>query len=372
MAEIKIALFGVGGFAANYMHAMDKPPRTDVRLVGAVDPFVKKCALCPVYQSIDALYQAHQPDMVVVATPIHFYTEQAVAAFEHHCHVMIEKPIVANVEGANEILRTRDKAGKKLFIGFQMCCDPAMRALKADADTGLFGAPVSLRSIVLWPRDRTYYQRGCGWAGKRYDAKGWPIFDNVLSNATAHYLMNMLYMTGAPISAVQCGTYRASPIETFDTAVCKVVFQTGAELFIAVSHAVGREDEQNPMFEYGYEKAVIRFGGVGLRGASLTARFTDGRVKDYGAVGLGYMESLWNMIDAIRDDAPVGCRGESELWHVDALEKMRACQPEATPFPESWIHETEGLRWAPGLAKALFQRYKTRELPRWSMQGSCL
>lgn len=180
-----------------------------------------------------------------------------------------------------------------------------------------------------------------------------------------------------------CDVITEKPMTT-DDAMCarileaekrtghKAASQIGAELFIAVSHAVGREDEQNPMFEYGYEKAVIRFGGVGLRGASLTARFTDGRVKDYGAVGLGYMESLWNMIDAIRDDAPVGCPGESELWHVDALEKMRACQPEATPFPESWIHETEGLRWAPGLAKALFQRYETRELPRWNMQGSCL
>ena len=363
MAEIKIALLGIGGFAANYLHALEKPQREDVRLVGAVDPFVRDCALCPVYATADALYEAHRPDLVVVATPIQFHAEQAVEAFEHGCHVAAEKPLAASVESAGEMLRARDKAGKKLSIGFQLCYDPAMRALKADVDAGLYGAAVSLRAIVLWPRDRSYYQRGCGWAGKRYDGQGRAIFDNVLSNATAHYLMNMLYIAGAPVSDLQCATYRANPIETYDTAVLKAVLENGAELFIAVSHAAGREFVQDPMFEYTYEKATIRFGGLGTRGTRLTARLADGRVKDYGVVGLGSMENLWNMIDAIRGEAPIGCPGECALWHVDAVEKMRVCQPEATPFPENRIWETDGLRWVSGLGKALLQCYEKRELP---------
>ena len=363
MKEIQVALLGVGGFAANYLHAMEKPHREAVRLVGAVDPFVRECALCPVYETAGALYAAHRPDLVIVATPIHFHVEQAIDAFAHGCHVVLEKPMAASVKGAREILRARDKANKKLSVGFQLCYDPAMRALKADARAGLFGAPVSLSAIVLWPRDRAYYRRGCGWAGKKYDAQGRPVFDNVLSNATAHYLMNMLYMTGAPVSSVQCATYRANPIETYDTAVLKAVSKSGAELFIAVSHAAGRAHEQQPMFEYVYEKATIRFGGVGTRGERLTAQFVDGREKDYGAVGQGYMENLWNMVDAIRGDVPVGCPGESALWHVDAVEKMRAYQPEATPFPESSIQETDDLRWVPGLSQTLWRCYEKRALP---------
>lgn len=369
MAEIKLALLGVGGFAANYLHAMEKPRREGVRLVGAVDPFVKACALCPVYASTQALYSAHQPDVVIVATPIQFHVEQAVEAFEHGCHVVMEKPIAATLEGANAILRARDKAGKKLSIGFQLCFDPAIRALKEDADAGRFGAPISLRAMVLWPRDQTYYQRGCGWAGKKFDAQGRPIYDSVLSNATAHYLMNMLHMVGAPVSAVQCATYRANPIETFDTAVLKATCGAGAELFIAVSHAVDRKEEQHPLFEYAYEGAILRFGSVGARGVGLTAQFTDGRVAQYGDVGLGYMENLWNMIDAIREGVPIGCPGETARLHVEALEKMRAVQPDATPFPEGFIAQTDGLRWVPGLAQALFACYEQKALPRWDMQA---
>lgn len=369
MEPIHIALFGIGGFAANYLHAMESPKREGVRLVGAVDPFVKECALCPVYASAQELFAAQRPDLAVIATPIHLHAEQAVEAFRHGCHVVMEKPIAATVGEVQEILKARDAAGKLLSIGFQLCYDPVVRALKADVDSGLFGAPLSLRALVLWPRDRGYYQRGSGWAGKRQDARGRPIFDNVLSNATAHYLMNMLYMTGGPAASLECATYRANPIETFDTAVLKARGAQGAELFIAVSHAISREQVQNPMFEYAYEKAVIRFGGFGRDGERLTAQFADGQVRDYGAVNQSYMENLWNMVDAIREGAPICCPGETALWHVDALEKMRLLQPDAIPFPKGWVVKTEGLCWVPGLAEALCACYAHCALPHWDLKA---
>ncbi len=367
MSEIKIALFGIGGFAANYVHAMEKPCREGVRLVGAVDPFVKECPLCPVYATAQELYQAQQPDLVVIATPIHFHVEQAVEAFRHGCHVVMEKPIAATVEGVRQILAARDQAGKQLSIGFQHCYDKAMLALKADVDAGVLGAPVALKAMVLWPRDHTYYHRGCGWAGKRFDAQGRPIFDNVLSNATAHYLMNMLFMTGGPVHAIRCATYRANPIETFDTAVMKARAVSGADVFIAVSHAAGRAHVQNPMFEYAYEQAVVRFGGPEEKEKHIVATFADGRVKDYGRVGSDTMDNLWNTVDAIREGAPIGCTGEMALWHVDALEQMRLLQPEATPFPAAWVREDDGLIWVPGLAESLRQCFAERSLPQWDL-----
>ncbi len=372
MEELKIALFGVGGFAANYLHVMKQPKREKLRLVGAVDPFVKECGLCPVYGSSEELYREHRPDIVILGTPIQFHAEQAIEAFEHGCHVVSEKPIAATMEEVRRMLEARDRAGKKLSVGFQLCYDPVVRAMKADVDAGVFGKPVSLKAMVLWPRDYTYYHRGSGWAGKKFDAQGRPIFDNVLSNATAHYLMNMLYVCGAPVSSLECATYRANPIETFDTAVMKGKSENGAELFIAVSHAVDRGEQQDPMFEYTYEKAVIRFGGAGTRGTSLTAEFTDGQVKDYGVVYQDYGENLWNMVDAIREDTPIFCTGEMASWHIDALEKLRKIQPESTPFPESWITETDGLRWVPGLAKELFRCWASRELPKWDGKAAGL
>ena len=39
MDEIRVALFGTGGFAANYPEAFKNPKRENVRLVAAVDPY---------------------------------------------------------------------------------------------------------------------------------------------------------------------------------------------------------------------------------------------------------------------------------------------------------------------------------------------
>ena len=372
MKELKIALLGIGGYAENYVHAMEKPQREGLRLVGAVDPYVRACPLCPVYATTEELYRACQPDIVVVGTPIQFHAEHAIEAFEHGCHVVMEKPIAATSEGARAILAARDKAGKKLSVGFQLCYEPGMRQLRADMEAGLYGAVRSMRAIVLPPRGLIYFRRGTGWAGKRFDAQGRPIFDDVLSNSTAHYLMNMLYVAGEPVRDIEYVTYRANAIETFDTAVARATTPSGADLFIAVSHAAGAMYEQPPLFEYVCERAVIRFGEVGQRGQNLVAHLADGSVKDYGSLETTYMENLWNMVDAIRDGAPVGCPGEVALRHVDALEKAREKRPEAEPFPEAWIRETDGMRWIPGLAEALYACYNHRSLPHWDLNAAAI
>ena len=243
--------------------------------------------------------------------------------------------------------------------------------MKADADAGLFGAPRSLRALVLWPRGFDYYRRGSGWAGKKRDPDGRPVYDSVLGNATAHYLMNMLYLLGEPAEDIQCETFRANAIETYDTAVM-TGRAAGADVFIAVSHAVGSEEKQEPLFEYRFENAVIRFGAPGEKGGALRAYFADGGVKDYGEADPPYMENLWNMVDAMRGESSVHCSGETALLHTRAVEAMRAVQPEARPFPEAWIRRETDRVWVPGLANALWACYESRALPNWDLRAESL
>lgn len=369
--ELKVALFGIGGYAANYLEALKKPKREKVRLIGAVDPFAQDFSACPLYPDAESLFREQHPDIAVIATPIQFHAEQAIAAFAHGCHVVLEKPLAATVESALALLEARDRAGKLLNVDYQWCYDPVFRAAKADADAGVFGAPVSLRAIVLWPRGLKYYRRGSGWAGKKKDAEGRPVYDSVLNNATAHYLMNMLFMTGAGAEQVRCATFRANPIETYDTAVM-TARSAGVEVFIAVSHAVGMDCEQDPLLEYRYEKATLRFGLPGGTGNRLTAQLDSGEIRDYGQVGEPYMENLWNMTDAIRDGREILCPGETALRQTRALQEMRLLQPDARPFPEKWVRRDGEMNWVPGLDRALWSCYDRRALPVWDWEADTL
>ena len=369
--EIRVVLFGTGGYAANYLEALKKPRRDSVRLAGAVDPYARDFTACPLYADAETMFREARPHIAVIGTPIQFHAEQAELAFAHGCHVVLEKPIAATVESARSLLRAQDQAGKLLNVDYQLCYDPAIRAMKADADAGLFGAPVSLRALVLWPRERTYFQRGSGWAGKKFDAQGRPVFDSVLNNATAHYLMNMLFMTGAPAENIRCATFRANPVETYDTAVMKGT-SAGADIFIAVSHALALPEKTGPILEYRYERATVRWTRLGDDHAPLTASFADGRVKTYGTIDEPYMENLWNMVDAIREGTDILCTGETALLQTMAVERMREIQPESTPFPEAWIRREENLHWVPGLADALRRCYDRQELPHWDLSASSL
>ena len=372
MKEIKVALFGVGGYAANYPYTIGKHPEANVKLIAAVDPFNKNCDMCPVYDTAEEMFANHQPDLVAIGTPIHLHVEQAVEAFRHGCHVAMEKPMAADMDGVRKILAAQQEAGKLLSIGFNMCADPVICAAKADVDAGLFGKPVRMKSLVLWPRGHVYYSRGGGWAGKKYARSGAPLFDSVLSNATAHYLMSMHFFLGEPMAELDCRTYRANPIETYDTAIVKGKSASGVEMFIAVSHAGDPDKKQNPHFIYEFEKATLVAGGIGQEELYLTAYFKDGTVKEYGLEGQTHMGPFWKMIGALRGEGKVACTGEQAMLHVDTIEKMRAIQPESVPFPEKWLAEKNDYTWVPGLAEAMVECFNKAELPNWDLTADQL
>ncbi|MBQ4580052.1 MAG: Gfo/Idh/MocA family oxidoreductase [Clostridia bacterium] len=372
MKEIKVALFGVGGYAANYPYTIAHHPDENVKLVAAVDPFNKDCDLCPVYDTAEEMYQHHQPDLVVVGTPLHLHVEQTVEAFRRGCHVAMEKPMAPDMDGVRQILAARDEAGKMLSVGFNMCADPAIRAARKDAQSGLFGKPVSMKVIVLWPRGHAYYARGGGWAGRKYAKNGAPLFDSVLSNATAHYLMNMLFFLNEPLETIDCRTYRANPIETYDTAIVKGKTASGVDAFIAVTHASDPDKKQNPYLVYEYEKATLTVGGVGAEDTYVTATFKDGTVKEYGREGSFHMGPFWCMIGALRGTDEIACTGEQGMLHVDTIEKMRQIQPDSTAFPAAWLAEKNEYTWVPGLAEAMWDCFHKAELPDWDLTADHL
>jgi hypothetical protein len=133
-----------------------------------------------------------------------------------------------------------------------------MLALKSRILDNQFGAPVALKCYISWPRDWKYYTRW--WAGKIRTDAGEAIHDSIISNATAHYIQNMLFLTGDSMGesaalrdiAIEC--YRANDIESFDT----IAFRGSAgnaDVFFTASHATHFAVE--PVMVYVFEKASV-------------------------------------------------------------------------------------------------------------------
>ena len=160
----------------------------------------------------------------------------------HGSHVLCEKPLCVTPDQAREMMRARDAAGRQVSIGYQWSFSPVIQRLKRDILAGVLGEPRRLSTMVLWPRDETYYRRN-RWAGRLYTGQGHPVFDSPVNNACAHYLHNMLYVLGDRVDAsaaparVTAELYRANGIETYDTAALRCWTSGGVEIVFVVSHA---------------------------------------------------------------------------------------------------------------------------------------
>lgn len=89
------------------------------------------------------------------------------------------------------------------------------------------------------------------------------LLDSVASNAAAHYLHNILFLTGneMEISAdpikIEAEVYRANPIEMFDTCALRIRTADDAELLFYAAHAVPKKQERVPEFIIEGEQGTV-------------------------------------------------------------------------------------------------------------------
>jgi len=269
MKKADIALVGIGGYGKLYLEHILHGNDERLNTVGFVEPFPESCQYIdeiksknlPIYNTLAELYVHASPSLTIISSPIHCHTAQMICALEHGSHVLCEKPLCADAADIPLLLEAEKKSGKNVYIGYQWSYSKAINQLKNDISAGKLGKCLSMKTVVLWPRNKAYFGRGSGWAGKMHLEDGTPVFDSVANNATAHYLFNMLYILGDKKEAAyakveECELLRVNDIENFDAIKLKADINGTKATYIAahpVSASVG------PVFEYRFENATVYF-----------------------------------------------------------------------------------------------------------------
>ncbi len=349
--RLKVVLAGAGGYGSFYLEAFKRPEiLRKAELVGVVEPFLKpetraelEGKVVPVFQDLPSAYEAlERVDLTCIVTPLPYHLEHIKTALEHGSHVLCEKPAAPVLTQLEPMIELERNAGKCLAIGFQWSFAPAMLRCKRDILSGLFGAPVYAKALVLWPRPKAYFKRGSGWGGKRTAEDGTPINDSVASNAAAHYLHNLYFMLGDSMKEaarpfrMEVSVARANEIENYDTICLRAKVRRGTELLFLASHAV--EETQNPLIEYRFEHASIRYDCETNR---LTAYFDDGSVKEYGEVEGDVHTKLEAVIDGVRKgnyESSVFCLPSTCRPHVQTVDDIYRSK-KIYPFPQEKIRE---------------------------------
>lgn len=374
---VRIVLAGVGGYGQVYLNKLLKEhPDLPAELVAGVDPYAKNSSMypalqaagIPIFDTLEQFYQENQADLAILATPIHFHKPQSILCMERGSHVLCEKPVCAVIDDVQAMINARERTGRILAIGYQWSFSTAIQGLKRDVLAGRYGRARRMKTLVLWPRDFAYYRRGSGWAGSRKTKDGDWILDSVASNATAHYLHNMLYVAGpqidrsAAVREIEVETYRANKIETYDTCAMRLHTPEDVEMLYLVSHAVAEEQVRGPEFIFEFEKgtatAAMEHGEVVVRG-----HMADGEEIYYGEPNADATWKLNWMVDAILTGKPIPCGPEAASEHTKCVNRVSELIPETPLFPEERMIRTDTRAYCKGLNEVLGRCYDEWRLP---------
>jgi predicted dehydrogenase len=379
---IDVALVGAGGFGQYYLKELLHNHQDRVRLAGVIDPFPERCPelgelqarSIPIYPALGDFFAASSAQLVFISSPIHVHAAQTILALEHGASVLCEKPLCPTIQEAHCMAQAEAEYPGFVAIGYQWSFSGAIQTLKQDILRGVLGHPVRLKSRVYWPRGAVYFARNA-WAGRQKTDDGAWVLDSPAGNAAAHYLHNMLYVLGetretsAAVRSVQAELFRVNPIENYDTAAMRVLTESGAEILFYTTHA--SEKNIDPIFEYAFENAVVSFNRN--TGDSITARFHDGREKNYGNPFASGMDKLWQSVEAVHTGQPLACGIEAAIPQVLCINGAQESAPAIIQFPDSLVHtkprDGDPLLYIEGLENLLDNCCRANVLPSESGQA---
>ncbi len=362
--KVKLLCVGIGGYAEVYLNALLAQTDPDFEIVGMVDVLPERCkhypalsaAGIPLFSTMEDFYAAHTADLAIITTPIFLHTRQVLCALRHSSHVMVEKPLSGVSTDEARINEAAEKAGKFVMVGYQWSYSAPINHLKADITAGVYGRPQFLKTLVLWPRPQDYFTRGTGWGGKRTAPDGTVMNDSVLNNATAHYLHNMLYVTGGAVGRAaeavraECALSRVNAIENFDTAAARFTLDNGAVALCLVSHAT--EKLQNPLFSYRFERGTVTYDGTEIVGVTAS-----GEVHRYGDPAADVNEKIFEAISAVRNaDYRPPCGVSAAAAQVRCIEAIQ--QHPIHPVKSDKIKQNGNFLFAEGLYEMMMRCYE--------------
>ena len=258
---IRFALVGCGRISANHFEALLQH-RERAQLVAVCDnrPAALQAAVARTgaagFDSLDALLQGSDADIVVLATPSGLHPRQAIRVAAAGRHVLTEKPMATKWDQGLEMVRACREAGVKLFVVKQNRLNPTLQRLKAAVDGGRFGRIHIVNVNVFWTRPQSYYD-DAPWRGR------WDLDGGAFMNQASHYVDLLDWLAG-PVDSVHAYTATlARDIEAEDSGVMSVRLRHGGLGSINVTMLTYPKNLEGSVTLLG-ERGTVRIGGTAV------------------------------------------------------------------------------------------------------------
>ena len=155
-AMLRACVIGLGTMGRNHVRVWDSEI-DGVELVGVVDPDpgalrrATQGRAARGYLDVEQMLSAESPDLVSIVAPTSLHLETTLAALAAGAHVLVEKPIAATRDEAEQMIAAAAAARRLLSVGHIERFNPVIRELQRRLAAGEVGRVFEIRATRLGP-----------------------------------------------------------------------------------------------------------------------------------------------------------------------------------------------------------------------------
>lgn len=197
---LRIGVIGVGGLG--YLQAKTYRELDDVTIVAAADVAADARELferefdAPAYQNHRALLDEHasELDAATIVTPHTLHHDQARACLECGLHLLIEKPMVTDIQDAVDIIDLAEEQELTVQVGYQRHFHPAFKQMRYHVERGAIGELQAVNCFISQDWIENHRET---WRVNTDFSGGGQLYDT-----GSHLLEALLWITDAEANAV--------------------------------------------------------------------------------------------------------------------------------------------------------------------------
>jgi predicted dehydrogenase len=215
-----IAVVGLGVIGRRHAEIIQACPYTQLTAIVGKEHTRQAASLyqVPFFTSLEALFEIHRPDGVILATPNHLHVSGALTCAVNGVSALIEKPLATSVESAVYLVETLKNYDVPMLVGHHRRHSAALQSAKAYIQEGHLGKLVSVTGSAQFYKPDSYFEEG-PW---RKEKGAGTMTINLI-----HEIDNLRFLCGdiSNVQAMASNTIRNFEVE--DTAVINFRFANG-------------------------------------------------------------------------------------------------------------------------------------------------
>jgi UDP-N-acetylglucosamine 3-dehydrogenase len=153
--KLNAGVIGVGNMGQHHARNYAETNLANLVAVADVDPKIGQPIAtrlgCKYYPDYREMLEKEKLNVVTIAVPTKFHKKVALDCIAYGLHILIEKPIAANVAEAKEVVNHAKQKGIKFTVGHIERFNPAVIKLKEMVDKGKLGKITSIITRRIGP-----------------------------------------------------------------------------------------------------------------------------------------------------------------------------------------------------------------------------